>query len=706
MSDQIRWIKTHCARMDHGGCTLNVGVKDGRIETIKGDSDGYLNKGYICPKGLASADKLTHPLRLKHPLKRKGRRGEGQWQEISWGDAIALVSEKLQDVKDRLGARAVAFCQGMPKGLEHFVLIRLANTFGSPNVVVVQDVCHAPREISGLHTCGFYPVADFHHKNELVLLWGSNPTSTNEEGQICSLLLEQIKQGAQLIVVDPRRTELAQKAKYWLQIRPGTDGALALAFLNVIITEELFDGNFVNKWTHGFGDLTAHVRSFTPEKMAQITWVPAGLIRKSARAYARSQPAAIAWGNPIEQNIQSFDTARALICLMAICANLDVPGGNIQANEPNILSLGKFVRADLLPSKRTEMIHAYHDTIPKLMTVPPALFRKAVLEGIPYPVKAAYVQCANPMLAYADSRQTHAALMKLDFLAVSEIFMTPTAALADIVLPAATHFEFNDIGHYGLGHGYILARPKIVDAPEECWPDIKILNELGKSLCPAAHWYEDYNDILETLLAPSGLDFGQFAEQGYLKGSDQFKKYNVSGFKTPSGKVELSLSRAAKLKVSPLPDFNGYPVPEDPEYPLVLTSAKSRYYLHSSYRWLEKLRKKLPHPQALIHPETAADCGIQNNDEIIIETPHGRIIQVAHLTEAVAPRVIYAAYGWWFPEEKPEALYKWDRSNFNILTATDNLGREFGTPNLKGINCRIRKVRGEDKLSNNSISWR
>ena len=699
MSDQIRWIKTHCARMDHGGCALSVGVKAGRIETIKGDPDGYLNKGYICPKGLASSDRLTHPLRLKHPLKRKGRRGEGKWQEISWADAIALVSEKLQEVKDRLGARAVAFCQGMPKGLEHFVLIRLANTFGSPNVVAVQDVCHAPREVSGLHTCGFYPVADFHHKNELVLLWGSNPTSTNEEGQICNLLLEQIKQGAKLIVVDPRRTEMAEKAKYWLQIRPGTDCALALALLNVIITEELFDGNFVKNWTHGFGDLAVHVRSYTPEKMSQVTWVPADLIRESARAYARSQPAAIAWGNPIEQNILSFDTARALICLMALGANLDVPGGNIQANEPNILSLGKFVRADVLPSKRTEMIHAHHRTIPKLMTVPPALFRKAVLEGIPYPVGAAYVQCANPLLAYADSRQTYAALMKLDFLAVSEIFMTPTAALADIVLPAATHFEFNDIGHYGLGHGYILARPKVVDSPKECWPDIKILNELGKSLSPAEYWYEDYNDILETLLAPSGLDFSQFAEQGYLKGPDQFKKYKVSGFKTPSSKVELSLSQAAKLKVSPLPNFNGYPEPEDPEYPLVLTSAKSRYYLHSSYRWLEKLRKKQPHPRALIHPETAADCGIQDNDEIVIESPYGRIIQVAHLTEVIHPRVIYAAYGWWFPEEKAEALYGWDRSNFNILTSTDNIGREFGTPNLKGINCRIRQHRGGNKIS-------
>jgi anaerobic selenocysteine-containing dehydrogenase len=676
---------------------LSVGVKAGKIETIKGDPDGYLNKGYICSKGLASPDRLTHPLRLKHPLKRNGSRGQGKWQKISWEDAIALISEKLQGVKDRQGARGVAFCQGMPKGLEHFVLIRLANIFGSPNVVVVQDVCHAPREVSGLHTCGFYPVADFHHKNELVLLWASNPTSTNEEGQICSLLLEQINQGAELIVVDPRRTELATKAKYWLQIRPGTDSALALAFLNVIITEELFDANFVKNWTYGFGDLAAHVRSYAPEKMSQITWVPAGLIRESARAYARFHPAAIAWGNPIEQNTHSFDTARSLICLMAICNNLDVPGGNIQANEPNILSLGKFVRADLLPSKRTEMIHAHHHTIPKLMTVPPALFRKAVLEGIPYPVGAAYVQCANPVLAYADSRQTYEALMKLDFLAVSEIFMTPTAALADIVLPAATHFEFNDIGHYGLGHGCILARPKVVDSPEECWPDIKILNELGKSLTPAKYWFEDYNEILETLLAPSGIDFAQFAEQGHLKGPDQFNKYKASGFKTPSGKVELSLSQAAKLKVSALPNFSGYPEPENPEYPLVLTSAKSRYYLHSSYRWLEKLRKKQPHPRVLIHPETAAEYGINEDDEIVIETPYGRIIQLAHLTNSIHPRVIYADYGWWFPEEKAEKLYAWNRSNFNMLTSTDKLGREFGTPNLKGINCRIRRHRGGNK---------
>jgi anaerobic selenocysteine-containing dehydrogenase len=690
MKNNIVWKKTHCARMDHGGCGLQVGVEGNRIVAVKGDPGGYLNQGYICPKALAAPDRLNHPLRLKHPLKRKGARGEGKWQRLSWQQALDDICENLQRVKDRLGARGVAFCQGMPKGLEHFVLIRLANTFGSPNVVVVQDVCHAPREISGLHTCGFYPVADFHHPSELVLLWGSNPTSTNEEGQICSLLLQQIKQGTELVVVDPRRTPLAIKAKYWLQIRPGADSALALAFLNVIITEGLFDQHFTKQWTYGFDEFCVRVKAYSPEKMSPITWIPAEQIRQGARAYARCHPAAIAWGNPIEQNIHAFDTARALICLMALCGNLDVAGGNIQANEPDVLGLGKFVRADLMPNKPKEMIHAHHHTVPKLMTVPPAFFRKAVLEGIPYPVGAAYVQCANPLLAYADSRQTRDALMKLDFLAVSDIVMTPTAALADVVLPAATHFEFNDIGHYGLGHGCILARPKVVDPPPECWPDIRILNELGKTLT-SQYWSEEYEGLLDALLAPSGLDFKQFAELGFLKGPEQFKKYEISGFKTPSGKVELALSQAVKLNVPALPEFDQYPQPEQAAYPLLLTSAKNRYYLHSSYRWLEKLRDRSPQPEVLIHPETASKYGIAEKDEIIIETAAGNITQVAHLTADIDPRVIFAAYGWWFPEQGISNLYGWEQSNFNVLTSTEKLGREFGTPNLKSINCRIRR---------------
>ncbi len=300
------------------------------------------------------------------------------------------------------------------------------------------------------------------------------------------------------------------------------------------------------------------------------------------------------------------------------------------------------------------------------------------------------------MLSYADSRQTYAALNQLDFLAVSEIFMTPTAAMADIVLPAATQFEFNDIGHYGLGHGYILARPKVVDPPPECWPDIKILNELGKSLSPAEYWYDDWKTLLEMIVAPAQINYQQFTALGFLKGPDNFKKYEASGFSTPTGKVELVLSRAQKFGLPPLPRFEALPEAEDPEFPLVLTGAKSRYYLHSSYRWLEKLRNKQPHPQVLIHPETAAAHGIRNNDEVIIETRSGQILQIARLTDTIDPRVIYAAHGWWFPEVKNDSLFGWQRSNFNMLTSTEKLGQEFGTPNLKGINCAIRRTSPEN----------
>ena len=691
MPEEIQWKQTHCSRMDHGGCSLLVGVRGNRIVEIKGDPEGFLNKGYVCPKGLASADRLTHPQRLLHPMKRKGKRGQGDWERIPWSEAIQTIAARFNDIKKAFGAKAVAFCQGMPKGLDLFGLVRLANLFGSPNVVGVQDVCHAPREVSGIHTCGFYPVADLHNPCEVLVLWASNPTSTNEEGQICTLLLNRIKEGTELVVIDPRKTELAERAKFWLQPRPGTDHLLALAFLNVVLEEGLFDKAFVDKWTYGFEALFAHVKAYSPEKTADITWVPPGTLRRAARFYAMAHPAAIQWGNPLEQTIHAYDATRALLCLMAVCGNLDVAGGNVHAEDPGLLGLGAFVRSDLLPSKPKEMVHAHYGTIPKLMTVPPAYFRKAVLEETPYPIRGAYLQGTNPVLAYADSRMTFDALMKLDFIAVSEIVMTPTAALADIVLPAATTFEFNDIGHYGLGHGVVLARPKVVDPPEECWPDLKILNELGKALSPREHWHEDWEALLEDVLKPSGLSYDEFAERGYLRGPERFRKYLAGGFKTPTGKVELSLSQAEKFGLAPLPQFTGFPDEEDPDYPLVLTSCKSRFYLHSSYRWLESLRKHRPHPKTEIHSETAARHGISDGDQILIETKAGAITQVAHVTDRIHPRVVNAAYGWWFPEAGVTSLFDWDKSNFNMLTTTERLGKAFGTPNLKGIGCRIRK---------------
>jgi len=226
-------------------------------------------------------------------------------------------------------------------------------------------------------------------------LWASNITSTNEEGEINSMLLEQIEDGTELVIIDPRKIDLAKKAKTSIQLRPGTDHALALGFLHVIIKEALYDKEFVEKWTYGFDELASHVSQFTPEKVSEITWVASDVIYETARLYATSKPAVIQWGNPLEHNIHAFDAIRALICLMAICGNLDIPGGNINAKEPNIMGLGNFVRSDLIPDKRKEMISAHYGVIPRLMTIAPS-FTKAVLEGYPYPVKG-FTQCAQTL---------------------------------------------------------------------------------------------------------------------------------------------------------------------------------------------------------------------------------------------------------------------------------------------------------------------
>jgi len=692
MTEEIRWVKTHCGRMDHGGCGLLVGVRGNEIVQVKGDPEGYLNRGYTCFKGRVSADRLTHPNRLRYPLKRAGQRGEGKWQRVSWGQALGEIAENLLKIKEKHGARAVGFGAGMPKGLEHLVLIRLANIFGSPNVVGIQDVCHAGREVTGMHTCGFYPVADFHNPTRLMFFWGSNLASTNEEGNIYSQVTAQLKEGARMIVVDPRRTELAERADLWLQLRHGTAQALALGIIRVMCEESLYDRAFVEKYTYGFEDLARQAEPYTPEKVEGITWVPAEAIRQAARMYAGAKPATLQWGNAIEHDVNVFDAARSLVCLMAISGNLEVPGGNVNALEPGIMSLAKFVRADLIPDKRKEMIGAHYGTIPRLMTTPPSLFRRAVLEGKPYPVRGYYGMCTNPMVAWADSKVTYETFKSLDFSAVAEIFMTPTAAMADIVLPVAHQYEINDIGHYGIGHGMILARPKVVDPPEECWPDMKILNELGKRVSPPELWHEDHEEFLEDLVRPAGLTYREFVEKGYLKGPDSVRTYETKGFQTPTGKVELRLSTAEKFRLKPLPEFTGFPEPDDPDYPLLVTSAKSRYYLLSSYRWVRKLREKRPHPLVEIHPDTASRYGIADGDEVIIETRYGAITQRACVTDIIHPRVVSAALGWWFPESSPETQYDWRKSNFNMMTSMEKLGKEFGTPNITNLPCRIRKA--------------
>ena len=676
--------------MDHGGCGLLIEVQEGLIIKIKGDPHCPIGHGYICPKALASAERTIHPDRLTRPLLRQGARGEGKWKPISWTEALQFVAERLNRIRREHGPEAVVFAQGAPKGLEHFVLIRLANVFGSPNVCGPQHVCHMPREIAGLLTLGFFPVPDYEVPTGLILNWGSNLLNSNEEGIISLRMLKSIKRGADLIVVDPRKTHLASIAQSHLQIKPGSDIALALGLIHIIIREGLFDHEFVDQWTLGFQELKEQVAEFTPERVADLTWLTPEEIIQTAWTYATSKPAVIQWGNAIEHTVNSLQTCRALLCLMAITGNLDVPGGNVMPSMPPVARLADFVKAGLLPDKTQKMLSRAFNLVPNFMIVPLPMVVQAILTKHPYPIRAMVAQVTNPLITNSDARRTYEALMRLDLLVVSEIFMTPTAALADIVLPAATGFEFDDIGHYGLAQGWISARPKIVEPPGESWPDIKILMELGKALGHGEYFWEDYHGALDEVLAPAGMDYEQFKERGVLKGKGDCKKYEIDGFKTPSKKVELFSKQLKDWGIDPLPAFSELPG-VSLEYPLLATSRKNPYFFHSAYRQISSLRKKHPEPIIEIHPAAAKILGLIEGDWACIITPKGRIEQKVHLYEGMDPRVVFLDYGWWFPEEKLKTLFDWDRSNLNILTAGEPFDPAMGTPNLRAFPCRIEK---------------
>ncbi len=688
-------VKTYCARMDHGGCGILAHVENGRITKIEGDPDSPLNRGTICAKGLAQIEKLNHPDRIKYPMKRVGERGEGKWNRISWDEALETIAGKITEIIKGDGPRAISFAQGTPKGLELFLLIRLANLLNIPNISTPGNVCHMPRETASTLTCGFFPIPDYDHPPACVVVWGSNLFQTNEEGILGSQLKRVLDQGAKLFVIDPRKTAVASKADLWLQPKPGTDLALALGILRVIVDKDLYERAFVEGWTKGFPELKEHLQQYPLEKVSEITWISKDKIIETAYLFSQTKPACIQWGNALEHNPNSFQCARALLILMAITGNLDAPGGNVNRPGPPIMRPGELVQIKKFPDKKEKILSPEFRLSTMMGFVPSQLIVKAILTEKPYPIRMMYIQGGNPLLSYANSMETFKAMKKLHFLAVSEIFLTPTAQLADIVLPAATNFEFDDIGHFGLPLGFILARPKIVEPLAECWPDSKILNELGKRLGYGQYFWNDMRECLDEILKPAGMTYDDFKTIGILKGKWEYRGYEKKGFNTPSGKVEIYSQQLKEWGYDPLPSYQD--LPESPflkEYPLIFTSAKDPFYFHSAYRNISSLRKLSPEPIVLIHPDTATHLGIDEGDWVSIETKQGTIRQKAKLNKEIDPRVIVLSFGWWFPERNDLELSGWKESNLNILTNNDPpYEPAIGSTPLRAVPCRIYKAK-------------
>jgi anaerobic selenocysteine-containing dehydrogenase len=647
-------------------------------------------------------------------LKRGGERGEGKWQRIPWEEAFSLAAGALNKVKQKYGPEAVVMVHGSAKGSMDTHLVRLANAFGTPNVICAEYVCHMPRVVAAELTFGFFPGADYGHSPACVISWGANDAETHFSRH--GGLVQAVKKGAKLIAIDPRETEVTKIADLWLRIRPGSDLALALAMMNVIINEGIHDKDFVDKWTVGFDKLKSHVQDYPPEKVAEITWVPAGQIIKAARLYAANRPGHIEWGNALDHNINSFQASRAISILMAITGNLGVPGGEMESrgsgyrfedtesSESGVLGRwsAQIELRDKIPwKKRQKRVGADMNMLPDVRYILPQSFMKSVLHGTPYPIRAAFVQASNPLSCWPDVREAYRALTSLDFLAVSDMFMTPTAALADVVFPAASYLEYEGIQMPP--NGAVVQLQQKIAQIGECRSDHEIINELAKKLGLGGYFWNSIDDFWDAILEPVGLTFKEFKEIGLFSGkekqSNKYRRYEHSGFRTPSGKVELYSSRVKKWGFDPLPTY--YEPPETPysnpelakEYPLMVISWKCKHYRHSGGRQVASLRGSHPEPTTTIHPETAAKLGIKEGDWVYIETRRGRIKQKAALTAGIDPRLVGIDYGWWFPEKRLAELYGWAESNVNVLTNDEPpFNREMGSANLRGFLCKVYRV--------------
>jgi len=698
-----------CCNMCYRMCGVLVHLRGGKVTKVEGDPDCPVNRGRLCIKGPAAVERLYHPDRLKYPLKRAGARGEGKWQRISWDEALETIAEAMNSAKEKYGAESVAFSNGDPKGYEAY-LVRLCNVFGTPNICDTRHVCSVPRRIGSNITSGLNAetgtdyTPDLDHPPASVLMWGANVAITHNPNYV--KLERALAQGTKLIVIDPRKTELASRADLWLQLRPKTDLALALGMINVIVNEELFDKPFVDNWTIGFDKLRKHVQDYSPQWAAEVTWVPAARIVQAARAYATAKPACIEDGNAIDDDVNSVQSERAISILRAITGNLSVPGGEVDSAPLTVGTARYFAPAGQKTSfmlakkmseeQRKKRIGADCGFLPLPMSqfAPPQLLVKAILTEKPYPVKVLCIHANNPLITWSNAQEAYQALMKLDFLYVADQFMTPTAELADVVLPATTYLEVDDIA---MRAPFVVVRQKAAQIGE-AWPDKKIINQLAKKLGLSEYFWDDVNEALDLILKPMGFTFDEFRKMGTFVAPKEYRKYEREGFNTPSGKVEIYSSRLEKWGHEPLPVYHEppetpYSAPElAKDYPLILTSWHQAPFRHSNNRQIASLRGIEPEPTVEIHPKTARELGIKADDKVYIETKRGRIKQRAVLTEGIDPRVVGVSYAWWFPEQGVESLHGWQESNINILTASEPYNPEIGSTNLRGILCKVYKV--------------
>jgi len=529
------------------------------------------------------------------------------------------------------------------------------------------------------------------------VIWGNNQIELMG-GFIREGFRDALLGGAKLIVIDPKQVDIAKRANLWIAPRPNTDGVLAMGIIKYLIEQKLYDDEFVKNWTVGFEELKNEIATFTFEDVERISWISKETIKKITDILVTHKPVCLVVGNGLEKSIHAFQQLRAVFIMRALLGHMNSPGGNVALSAGNFTRPGIFyqLKDSLRQSKIKEgrMIGEEHGIARTTAYIPPQSLVRTILTEEPYPIKAALCILTNPLVSFPDSKMTHEAFCKLDLLVVSELFPTPTSAVADIVLPVAWGAEHDSLGYWPGWHEEIRAYPKVVEPPGEAKSEAYWINELAKRLGFGDRFWEKEDDSFEEMLKPSGMKWEEFVTIRSLNNKKEYKTPEEGAFKTKTKKVEIYSNLLKKMGMPPMPTFNqlsGFRFNPSDEYPLLLFNGKEAAYMMSSYRHVKFLRQRRPEPTVDLNPKTAQKYGLEEGNWIWIETHKGRIKQKLRLDPSLDERLVYASFGWWFPE-KSSYLFGYEESNINVLTdAEPPYDMETGSVELANIPCRVYK---------------
>ena len=693
------------------GCGVEITMKGEQLHQIK-PMEGH-PLGIVCTRGIHAEEVVYSPDRLRFPMKRVGNRGEGRLERISWEEAIEISARLIKGVVEKYGPESMAIFSGrggfeqslldmFPTGGYDTICSNFVFPLGSPNTFSCSSLCNnSHRVIAPVATFGtsfdrLFPDFD---RSERIVVWGSNPATDSPPIHL-KKILEAKARGAKITVIDPLRTYTAEKSDEWIGIRPGTDGALALGMIHVMMEKGLYDTAFADDWTHGLPELREYVNGFSPKVVEKITWVKAEKVVKMAESLARPRTSLLLHTG-LEYADSGVQNIRALLILWALSGNLDRPGGLVfRMRQAFPLQRNRIEPPKGKPPIGSDRHPIYCDLNRSghFLEMP-----RAILKGDPYPIRGLVVLGGSIITAFPNPDQWRRSFKELDCLVVIDRFLTNEVLYADVVFPATTMFEITSYKWYP---GHLSFRERIVPPVGESKNDTLILAELAKALGYGDRYRQSEEAVLEFAFKESPVTIEQVKSkpEGVSLASPPmvYEKYKTGhlrkdgkpGFETPSGKFEISSNLLRKHGYEPLPIY------EEPsegpigspelakEFPLVLTTGtRIQSAFRSQHLNISGLLKLQDKPNILIHPEDAEPRSVRDGDRVWLKTKRGKVPFYAKVTDRIRKGVIEANMGGGGPLQ-PQP---WKEANVNELTDPENRDPISGFPVFKALLCEVEK---------------